>query len=130
MTVDGLHNTANCWVTRQGDKLSVLLTNHALPEHPLSAEKVTLTLTGIKPPQRTTIERIDDEHANPRALWEDWGKPDYLGYDQVTKLNEASRLQPETLAWRTTDTGIVCNIQLPAHSVAALTLDFANHDQS
>ncbi len=124
LIVDGLHNTVNCWVTRRGDQLVILLVNHALPKHPLAAEAVTIKLTAATPPVRSTIERIDDDHANPRALWEDWGKPDYLGYDQVTRLNKASTLQPEVLTWRTTDAGIACTLPLPAHSVAALTLDY------
>lgn len=124
LVVDGLHNTVNCWASRTGNSVQILLTNHALPQHPIEQEQVQMKLIGA-PPKRAQIERIDEEHANPRRRWEAWGKPDYLSPAQVGELHDAARLAPEPLAWRTTPDATICTLDLPPHAVAALTLDFA-----
>ncbi len=73
--VDGLHETVDAWVVGGGNAVTVLLTNHALPRHPIKAENVHIQLHGIRPPNRVTIERIDEDHANPKRLWREMGAP-------------------------------------------------------
>lgn len=125
LMVDGLHNTVNCWVNRAGPTVQVLLTNHALPRHPIEAEQVCVKLAGAAAPQKAAIERIDENHANPRRLWEEWGKPDYLRPQQVEQLQATSQLVAEPLAWRATEDAITCELNLPPHAVAALTFEFS-----
>jgi len=124
LVVDGLHNTVDCWASRNGNRIQLLCTNHALPQHPIEREHVQIKLRGAPPPQLAYLERIDENHANPRRLWEEWGKPDYLSPAQVDELHDASRLVVESLQWRAGPEGTICEIDLPPHAVAALTLEF------
>ena len=124
--VDGMHATVDRWVTRHEDgRIVVLLTNHALPEHDIETERVRLLLDGVpEDPSSLTIERIDDDHANPRELWESMGTPQYLSAEQVEALHAASELTPEPHTWSRDGDALVVELDLPTHAVAALTLSF------
>lgn len=124
LLVDGLHNTVNAWVVRKEDAVTILLTNHALPQHPIEQETVHLTLTGALEPHSAHVERIDETHANPRRLWETLGKPNYLNESQLEQLHRASELTPEPQAWHYEDGTLRFDLELPPHAVAAVTVGF------
>jgi xylan 1,4-beta-xylosidase len=67
LPVTGSHATVDCWVVRGGEAVTVLLTNFALPRHPLAREAVRVRLTGLRKLAAANIRRIDAEHANPSS---------------------------------------------------------------
>lgn len=124
LLTDGLHATVDCTVTRAEDgRLVVFLTNHALPEHPIETERVSLVLAGMAEPASLVVERIDEDHANARRRWEAMGAPEYLDAEQVEALHTASALVPEPYLWSRTDEGVTVELDLPAHAVASLTFN-------
>jgi xylan 1,4-beta-xylosidase len=100
--VQGVHPTVAAVVGAGADPgaTAVLLTNVAMPRHPIAAEPVTMTLArpDARTPRRATVTRIDAGHANPRAAWEAMGSPEYLAPHQVEALHAASALVEEPLA--------------------------------
>jgi xylan 1,4-beta-xylosidase len=70
------------------------------------------------------MERVDDDHCNPRRLWESQGSPSSLSPEQVRQLDEASALQRKALDWQQRGKAIALEFELPAHAVAAITLEF------
>ena len=62
-----------------------------------AGETVNITLVGPGPPGRAVLERIDEDHANPRPLWIEMGKPTYPSARQLEELHAASSLSPESL---------------------------------
>lgn len=131
LRVDGTHPTVDGWVTRHDGtggapgRVVVLLTNHALPDHAIAGETVRMILADAPEPAALTVERIDDDHANARRLWETMGEPASLRPEQVEALHAASALTPEPLAWtRNADGALVAELDLPPHAVAALTFTF------
>lgn len=125
LLVDGLHTTVDCTITRGDDgRLVCLVTNHALPDHPITAERVRLMLDGISEPASLMVERIDDDHANARKRWEEMGAPAYLSADQVERLHAASALVAEPHGWTRDSDGLAVELDLPAHAVASLTFTF------
>lgn len=127
LPVRGTHRTVDAWVTPHGQTAAtVLLTNHALPRHPVQAERVRVRLAGAPDPRSATIDRIDDDHANPRALWRAWAEPEYLSRRDVERLHAASDLRAEVQPWchDRTAPGLVLDVTLPPHGVAAVTLEF------
>src|SRR5262249_53314777 len=99
LPVEGGHETVDAWVVRQDADVTVLLPNHALPRQPVETQRVRVTLADAPAPQAAVLERIDDQHANAKAAWLALGSPEYLGESDVEKLEEASRLEPEPVAW-------------------------------
>ena len=120
----GEHPTVDVWVVRGGDKITVLACNHALPRHPVATQRLRIALVDAEVPQAVGVERIDDEHANAKALWQQMGSPEYPDVDQLRRLEEASRLHRQALAWRYDDRTIRLEVSLPPHGVAAITVDF------
>jgi xylan 1,4-beta-xylosidase len=123
LPVEGTHATVDMWVTQRGKSLMILLTNHALPRQPITTERVHLELQDAPPPRSAKLERIDDGHANAKAAWQAMGEPEYLHEKQVRQLEEASRLVAEELPWQYEGRTAHFRVELPPHSVAALTID-------
>ncbi|MFY9573076.1 MAG: cellulase family glycosylhydrolase, partial [Blastocatellia bacterium] len=82
LLVDGLHETVDAWVVRGVNKTTVVLTNHALPRHHLETERVRIQLCDAAEPTAAQVQRIDEDHANPRRLWKEMGAPEYLSSAQ------------------------------------------------
>lgn len=125
LLVDGLHETVDAWAIRKENTLIFLLTNHALPNHPIKTEQVRLHLNGAPEPRSTYLERIDETHANPQRMWREMGEPEYLSALEVEQLEAASRVMPEPHAWKYKDGTVHLDITLSPQSVAAITLEFA-----
>ncbi|CAN5897891.1 cellulase family glycosylhydrolase [soil metagenome] len=122
LDVVGTHDTASAWVTRTGNTLKVLMTNLAMPRHNIQSQLVQIRLSDAAAPNSAWIERIDDDHANPRALWETMGKPSSLSARQLVQLHAASVLRQERQAWTHEDNAIALAIVLPPQSVACVTI--------
>lgn len=125
LTVEGSHDTVDAWMVRKEDAATLVLTNHAMPRHAIHTERVSLHFSGARRPRRAYVERIDDRHANPRALWETMRQPTYLNAIQAEKLKTASELVKEPQSCRYNDGDIDLKLSLPPHSVAAITIEFA-----
>ena len=126
LLVDGLHETVDAWVVRGGSAVTILLTNHMRPRHPIETKQVHFQLTEASQPRAVQIERIDEEHANPKRLWREMGEPEYPNAVELERLNAASRLAKEPHPFTYQGRTIHLDIELPPHSVAAVTIDFGS----
>ena len=126
LKVDGIHATVDAWTARKEKSVTILLTNHALPKHEILTEKVTIILKNAAKKYSAYLERIDENHANAKKLWQEMDEPEYPSRTQVAHLEEASRLIREPLKGSQKDDSIIFEIEMPPHSVAALTVEFTN----
>ncbi len=124
LLVDGLHATLNAWAVRKEKSITFLLTNFALPKHRIETESVKITIRNAPKKCSAYLERIDEDHANPKKIWREMGKPDYLSREQVSNLEETSRLIREPIPCDYADNAAIFEFKMPPHSVAALTVDF------
>jgi xylan 1,4-beta-xylosidase len=135
LEVAGTHATVNAWVIRKDHAATVIMTNLAMPRLPIQTELLNLRLSSVPAARTAWIERIDEDHANPRRLWQSMGEPEYLSALQVQQLETASALRKEAQAW-TENLGtqapgtqtlgsIDLAVALPPQSVAAITIEFA-----
>jgi xylan 1,4-beta-xylosidase len=125
LSVEGNHETVNAWVVRKEKSLTILLTNHAMPRHPIQTELLSLRIVNAPEPRVVYIERIDEDHANPRRLWQAMGEPVYLNALQVEQLKAISCLVKQPHPWRCEQQNIDLSFSLPPHAVAAITVEFA-----
>jgi xylan 1,4-beta-xylosidase len=130
LLVDGLHETVDCSVIRNGSALTILITNHTTPGHSIETEQINLRLENASQPYEAHIQRIDREHANPKRLWQEMGQPEYLTENDVEQLQKESLLvrkrQPLTYA----DGTISLRAKIPPHAVAAITIEFATEKKA
>ena len=124
ITVNGQHETVEVWVIQKENQLTLLSVNHALPGHSISTEQVEILVSKSPEPQESYIQRIDEEHANPRRAWLEMGSPEYLHVLDVERLQAASQLQKEPQSYSWAEGNMELHFDLPPQSVAAITFEF------
>jgi xylan 1,4-beta-xylosidase len=124
LPIEGSHATVDVWVIRNGHRATILLTNFALPRHPIAAEVVRISLHEVRAPVRATIQRIDQHHANAKGRWQELGQPEYPGAEGLAQLHAASALHHEMQAVRHSDGTLELDVAMPPLAVAAVTLEF------
>lgn len=122
LKVQGSHETVDVWIWRGPNEVHVILNNHAFPRHDIQTETVQVTLQHQAAPKGAWITRIDEDHANPRRLWEAMGKPEYPRPQEVDLLHAASSALPSPQDWKQTGKDISVKVTLPPHAVAMVTL--------
>jgi xylan 1,4-beta-xylosidase len=115
----------DAWVVRKEKAVTILATNHAMPRHPIHTELTNLLITGAPQPRAVYIQRIDQDHADARQLWETMGEPNYLNAVQVEQLKATSCLVKQPQPWKYEQPNIELSLALPPHGVAAITIEFA-----
>ena len=120
LPVKGKHATVDAWLVRGKKSAAVVLTNFALPRHPIETEAVSFKLKGAALKAGGTLQRIDLEHANAKRRWEQMGKPDYLSAAMVEELHAVSQLQTRTLTFTGTGSSRTIELDMPPQSVAVI----------
>jgi xylan 1,4-beta-xylosidase len=130
LPVDGEHETLDCWVVRGDGKISVVVTNTALPHHPIQTESIEIHLQALKQPQNAYLERIDETHVNPHQRWLDMGEPEYLTAEQIEHLHEASQLERESCPFRYENKTVIIDLTIPPQALAFITLELGQGKSS
>ena len=125
LAVEGSHDTVDAWVIKDRASATVVLSNHALPRHPIQGQRVRIRLEEAGSPLAAHVERIDEDHANAKRLWRDMGAPEYLSAEDVDRLHRASALVRENQPCRSEGGTVHLECDLPPHAVAAIILQFA-----
>jgi xylan 1,4-beta-xylosidase len=70
------------------------------------------------------VIRIDADHANPRAAWEELGSPEYPTRRQLARISDASELREERLPldYDRRTGNVTFTLTLPAEGVAAVNV--------
>jgi xylan 1,4-beta-xylosidase len=122
--VDGLHETVDCSLIQNESSVTILLTNQTTPGHSIETEHIEIRLDNAREPIAAYVKRIDDEHANAKRLWAEMGQPEYLQRKQIEQLETASQLKTERQSFSYSEGVLGLKINLPAHAVAAITIEF------
>ena len=122
MQLEGKHETIDAWLVRGEKSATLMLTNFALPRHPIATETVSFALKGVPSVSGATIQRIDLEHANAKRRWEQLGKPEYLSAAMVAELDALSRLQTEVQPILRDGGTLRLEVTMPPQAVAAVQL--------
>ena len=130
LPVDGLHETIDVTVARGNGGVQVFITNFALPQHDIRRERVALRLLNTARPNRASIRRVDEHHANAHRVWQEMGSPTYLSPAQLGQLHAASESNAEPLTC-TFDAGVLTfDVDLPPHAVAAVMIELDDDEKN
>jgi hypothetical protein len=77
LPISGTHAALRAWPTIEDNRVTILLTNHAMRRHPINAQLVRFRIEETAEPGVAYVERIDDDNSNQRRDWEEMGKPEY-----------------------------------------------------
>jgi xylan 1,4-beta-xylosidase len=120
LPVEGTHKTVDAWFVRGDRRSTVVLTNLALPRHPIETEQVSFALKSAKSGTTASIQRIDLDHANAKRRWEQLGKPEYLNAAMVDELKDMSQLQNAPIPAGNKSGKMTIEVSMPPQSVAAI----------
>jgi xylan 1,4-beta-xylosidase len=124
--VDGLHETIDCSVVQKDSSVTLLLTNHTTPGHSIETEQLEIQLSNAREPVKAYVQRVDEDHANPKRVWVEMGQPEYLSSKDVELLQDASEVAIEIQPFKYHDGTLVLKTTMPPHAVAAITIEFRN----
>ena len=131
LEVRGEHETVSAWAVRSAKALKLLITNHAMPRHEISTEIIKLAVSNVaNRPRAVFIERIDDDHSNPRKVWQAMGEPKYLSGARVNELEAASTIRKESHPFKYRHHNLEIQASLPPHSVALITIELPSSASS
>ena len=132
LPTDGEHATVARWTTRGEQRVAVMLSNVALPRHPIQAESVTVTLHHCPEPKGVYVMRVDEEHCNPKRLWYDLGSPRYLDDAQVGLLDDNGRpaARPLPHSWDPETGTFSATLTVPPQGLALITVVTGITDES
>lgn len=128
--VEGTHPTVDVWVTRRsssgGDSTTALVVNQAMPRHPIGNEAVSLRLAhdGARRVGSVTVERVDEDHANPARAWAVMGTPAYLKPGDVQTLLAASQVTREAVAFDSAPHSNTIDLVVAPQSVNLLRIEW------
>ncbi|WP_304225511.1 hypothetical protein [Gracilinema caldarium] len=121
--IEGEQSTIDCAASQDGDRITILISNHQIPLSPIKTEKLTLHLRGITNIAHAELERIGEEYANPRKAWEAMGMPVNLTEDHIARLLKASEPFRSSCPVLHTEAGAEIRIDdLEPHGVVCISL--------
>ena len=82
-------------------------------------------LTQTPEPSGAWVKRIDEHHANPKRRWQALGSPEYLDRDDRRTTSRSLASGTAGVSVELAEERIDLEIELPAHAVAAVTVEFA-----
>ena len=121
----GEHETVDAWAIRGERGLTVIVTNFALPRHPVNDEMVEIVLRRCAAGGDASLRRIDARHANAKAAWQRLREPEYPTAPQLRRLTQASLPRVERIAVERARGETTLRVRVPPRGVAAI--DIARH---
>ena len=88
------------------EEKQLLLYRFQTRQLPLPAELINIEVELDHEPKRVWLQRIDNDHCNPRRVWEEMGSPNDLNRQEVEQILAASDMEDEPIGY-TYENGIL-----------------------
>ena len=125
LNVSGTHPTVDVWATRGEGQITLLMSNYALPRHPIATERVHTHLDHAAKMRSASLTRIDGDHASAKKVWQTMGCPEYLSRELVQVLDASSQLKWEVMTVEAFSGAVDLVVQLPPQAVAAVQIELS-----
>ena len=110
----------DCGVFTDGKNVQILITPQSGDVDENRHYDMTFTLDFEA--ENVTVQRIDDNHCNPKRLWEELGSPDNLTGKQVEEIKEKTRLKEEKLPFKTKEGKTELAVSLNTNDVLLISV--------
>ncbi|MFC4117620.1 GH39 family glycosyl hydrolase [Nonomuraea zeae] len=127
-TLGGDAGGVEAWAARHDDgRIGVLIWNGTLDQAqaggaPELARTVTLTLDGLDGEHTLTHHRIDHDHSNVEAAWQEMGGGDWPSGEQWDRLRAAATLAEAAPAAKVRGATVTLSFELPMPGVSFIEL--------
>ena len=103
-----------------GDNVQILLTPQSGDYYENKRYDISLLLDFEA--SAVTVQRIDDEHCNPKRLWREMGAPDNLTRAEAREIAERTRLTEEEYPFKAEDGKTELSLSLSTNDVYLITV--------
>lgn len=103
-------------------KVQVLLFRQKMKNIELPKEKVVFKVETGNEPSHVYMERIDEKHCNPLALWEEWGSPEELSHEQLAEIVEATKIKAESMHYSYDNGCVNGTVELGVNDIYLITI--------
>ncbi len=110
----------DCGAFTDGTNVQILLTPQSGDYYEAREHIVSLSLDFAA--GSVSVQRIDDDHCNPKKLWKQMGSPDNLTSAEVESIRARSRLTEEPLPFAVRDGKTVSSVTLRTNDVLLITV--------
>lgn len=107
-------------VFREGKNLQIVV--YAQTNDCLESKSFDVELEVNMPAQSVSVECIDDEHCNPKRLWQEMGSPDNLKSDEVEQIKAKSALKEEQSPFEISNGTTVIRTALKSNDIKLFTV--------
>ena len=106
---------------RDGNRLQVLVFAQSNDPRERKRYDVELEIGGAA--ENVTVERIDDDHCNPKRLWQEMGSPENLTPAEVEDIKNRSRLVSESAEFTVEEGKTLLTCGLGTNDIVMYTLE-------
>ena len=107
---------------RSKNEIQLLLYKQNYNEGTAEKEPVTVRIKTDRTVKSAKIMRIDRDHCNPKRIWEEMGRPDYLSKEQTEEIKEKSRIEEENIEFSQKDETVSILTSLADNDVQMIVL--------
>lgn len=101
----------------------VLLFRQNTKQLDVPAESVQLEIELKASPKRVYLQRIDEEHCNPRRIWEEMGCPNDLNHAEVEQIRRASEMVDEEIDYTYENGSLAINTALGVNDIYFIRIE-------
>lgn len=110
----------DCGAFTDGNNVQILITPQSGDYYENEAYDISLSLD--LEAENVSVQRIDDDHCNPKRLWQEMGEPDNLTRAQVSEIREKTCLKDEPLAFTSACGKTELSVSLSTNDVVLITV--------
>ena len=107
---------------RKGGDLQVLLFRQRMKNEDLPRERVRLEIEVGKTPCAVTARRVDEDHGNPLAVWQQMGSPVFINRAEEERIRSESEVVEESWPYAVEDGTVRLECALGVNDVYFFTL--------
>jgi xylan 1,4-beta-xylosidase len=106
---------------RNGSSIQVVVYTQSNDPNKNERHDVEIEIDGIAVSGQ--VERIDDDHCNPKKLWLEMGSPQNLTPKQVDRIKDESKLKVETAEFEVRNGKTILHSVLQTNDIALYTIE-------
>ena len=107
---------------RKENDIQVILMRQRMKNTELASELTEVIVDMEKEPSRVTIQRIDETHCNPLAMWEDMGSPMIPNTSEIDEIKKKTAMVEESLPYLYREGQVKISTEMNVNDIALIKI--------
>lgn len=104
------------------EKIQFVFVREKMKNLELTPKRIQVQVELERHPKEMYMERIDEEHCNPKKKWDEMGKPMYMTREEINDIREAAIIQKELMSIVMEEGMLQVTIELGVNDVYFVTI--------